>query len=99
MTVDRRMFRYEVPIDDSAHVIPLSRPPVRVSAAVTDGVFWFVEFWAEHITGTVKVDRTFQVFGTGHPLPSAAHWIATCPRTGHGLVWHLYEIGPVQTET
>jgi hypothetical protein len=97
MSIDRRVFRYQVPIDDQPHMIPLSRPPFSVSAAVHDDTGWFVEFWAEHIGGMVKLGRTFQVFGTGHPLPTAAHWVATCPRTESGLVFHLYEIGPFQT--
>jgi hypothetical protein len=35
----------------------------------------------------------FRVFGTGHQIPQNARWVATCPRTPAGLVWHLYELG------
>lgn len=93
MTAARRMFRYVVPVDDQPHVIPLSHSPVAV-AAVHDplGVF-SVELWAEHTEGAPQVRRTFQVFGTGHPLPDDARWAGTCARTAEGLVWHLYEIG------
>ena len=87
----RMMYRYEVPIDDQPHVIPLTHSPVAVAAVQS----WFaVEFWCEHTEGAPPSSRTFQVFGTGHPLPPGAKWRATCPRTPEGLVWHLYEVTP-----
>ena len=87
----RAMFRYEVPIDDQPHTIPLARDPVAVAAATS----WFaVEFWAERPERATMVKRTFQVFGTGHPLPENAHWVGTCARSAEGLVWHLYEVTP-----
>lgn len=90
--IDRRMFRYTVPIDDRAHVIELWDTPV--AAAVTGPVYGklSVEFWAEHAEGGLTIAHTYQVFGTGHPLPNGAEWVATCPRTPQGLVFHLYEI-------
>jgi hypothetical protein len=87
----RAMFRYEVPIDDQPHTIPLSHSPVAVAAVKS----WFaVEFWAESTRRATQVERAFQVFGTGHPLPEDARWIGTCPRSEEGLVWHLYEVTP-----
>ena len=32
--IDRRMFRYVVPVDDRAHAIPLSGSPVAVAFAI-----------------------------------------------------------------
>lgn len=84
----RRMYRYAVPINDQAHLIELSGDPVGVAAAIDT---WSVEFWAEYTAGAPQVNRAFQVFGTGHPLPEGACWIGTCPRVA-GLVWHLYEM-------
>ena len=85
---DRKMFRYEVPIDNEPHVFGLSHSPVAVAAQT---VAYIVEFWCEHTEGAPEVKRTFQVFGTGHPIPDGAKWVGTCPRTG-GFVWHLYEL-------
>jgi hypothetical protein len=86
---DRRMFRYEIPIDDQAHVVPLSHTPVAVAAVAA----WFaVEFWCESTKDAPAGGRAFQVFSTGQPLPDGAKWVGTCPRTEDGLVWHLYEV-------
>ena len=87
---DREMHRYEVPIDDGPHVIPLSGSPVAVAAQTHAYV---VEFWAED-TGGPPVKRMFQVFGTGHALPEGARWVGTCARV-EGFVWHLYELSYV----
>lgn len=60
----------------------------------TDAVH-VVEFWAEHDPDAYTEEpRTFQVFGTGQPLPDGAAWVGTCDRTPEGLVWHLYEVAP-----
>lgn len=86
----RRMFRYVVPDDGTAHTVPLSHSPVAVAASFDPPG---VEFWAEHTEGAPQISRAFQVFGTGHPLPDDARWAGTCARTAGGLVLHLYEIG------
>lgn len=90
MNAVRAMYRYEVPIDDAAHLIPLSHNPVAVAAQTAA---FTVEFWAEHTDSAPLVNRAFQVFGTGHPLPQNAKWIGTCQRT-EGFIWHLYEMTP-----
>lgn len=89
--IDRRMFRYTVPVDGGVHVIGLSHSPVAVAAA---GRFpgFSAEFWAEHTEGAPQVRRAFRVFGTGHLLPGDARWVGTLPRTPEGLVFHLYEL-------
>ena len=87
----RRMFRYEVPVDDQHHTFDLvSNISVRhVAAAAID----VVEFWAEDYDGVLlTIPRHFQVFGTGQPLPEGASWCGTCQRLPNGLVWHLYEV-------
>lgn len=86
--MSRRMFRYSVPADDKPSTFSLTGNPVAVAAHFED----VVEFWAEHDPGAPEVKRSFQVFGTGHPLPEGATWVGTCPRTQLGLVWHLYEV-------
>jgi hypothetical protein len=94
MKDDRRMYRYEVPVDGQPHTIPLSHNPVAAAAFQPGLVSWSVEFWAEHTEGAPPLSRAFQVFGTGQPLPEDARWIGTCPRTASGLVLHLYEVTP-----
>lgn len=88
--IDRRMFRYVVPVDDQPHVIRLSGSPVAVTFAMSGSPV--VEFWAEHTEGAPQTEQAFQVFGTGHPLPGDAEWVGTCPRTANGLVFHLYRL-------
>lgn len=95
--IDRRMFRYTVPVDDKTHVFLLWGTPVAFAAVSRDSGGFSVEFWAEHAEGGLTIARAYQVFGTGHPLPEGAEWVATCPRTVEGLVFHLYEI-PVPKE-
>lgn len=92
----RRMFRYEVQVNDlpQRHIVSgevhgaATRPWVPGETPV-------VEFWAENddqpSDGTL-LKRTFQIFGTGHPLPDQARWRATTERDSAGLVWHLYEM-------
>jgi hypothetical protein len=66
---------------------------IEQPAATGTGGIHVVEFWAEHNPDEHdERPRTFQVFGTGQPLPDDAHWVGTCDRTPDGLVWHLYEI-------
>jgi hypothetical protein len=89
----RYMYRYELPIDDQPHTYALGSWPL---AAAPCGDPYKVEFWAEHDDNPDNVrpiEVTLQVFGTGHPLPEWANWIATLPRTDLGLVWHIYVVG------
>ena len=87
----RRMYRYEVPVDDEPHTITsTSTPPLRVEATADSRV---VEFWA--IDGgqfPAATTRVYQVFGTGQAVPPGAVWRGTTSRTPHGLVWHLFEL-------
>jgi hypothetical protein len=92
----RRMFRYEVPVDDREHRHVVHGEVRKVATqAWTPGRMPVVEFWAENADpapdGTL-LQRTFQVFGTGHPLPENAQWRGTTDRDQAGLVWHLYEL-------
>jgi hypothetical protein len=82
----RRIYRYEVPVDDRPHTVQAG-PPLRVEARDVSTV----EFWAEDFDG-FEPSRTFQVFGTGHDVPPTARWCGTTSRTPEGLVWHLFEL-------
>ena len=84
---DRRIFRYEVPVDDQWHVHALSGPIVHVGCRKPS----VVEFWAFATNGPT-VDRAFCAFGTGQPLPpAAARHVGTVFAAGGALVWHLME--------
>lgn len=95
----KTVLRYEVPIDDKPHTFRLTYGPHKVATkrigAPHPGVTHRVEFWAEHEDrpGITAVERTFQVFGTGHPIPATGRIVGTTERLD-GLVWHLYEIFP-----
>lgn len=92
----RRMFRYEVPVDDREHRHIVHGKAVKVAVQPrVPGKAPVVEFWAEDVDpapGGTLLQRTFQVFGTGHPLPEKAQWRGTTDRDPAGLVWHLYEM-------
>lgn len=87
----RSVWRYEVPIDDQAHALALTGVPLCVASGAT---IRDVEFWAEHTEGAPETKRWFQVFGTGHLVPSGAVYCGTVPRIA-GLVFHLYEVFPL----
>lgn len=90
------MLRYQVIVNDRPQTIELyGGDPLRVAAArigVGPGAAHAVDFWAEGSLEAPGTKRTFQVFGTGHPLPEGARWWGTTDRTPEGLVWHLYEL-------
>lgn len=92
---ERRVLRYEVEVDDRAQVVALQGPVLHVEAIREEGwatVKHKVEFWAEGDPSRRGEQRTFQVFGTGQPLPEGAVWRGTTARTSEGLVWHLFEL-------
>lgn len=91
------MHRYEIPIDDKPHVVALTDTPVAAATQRGGGESpWGhtnVEIWAEYSPSEHPITQfTYQIFGTGHPLPDNARHVLTCPRDGLGLVWHVYEL-------
>jgi hypothetical protein len=100
--MSRRMLRYTVSVDGWPHMLTIGGDPVHVAAdGKSDGPGGGsdVEFWAEgdmgdgfEKLGDGWTERTFQVFGTGQPLPDGAVWRGTTDRTPEGLIWHLYEL-------
>jgi len=82
--------RYEVPVDDRAHVIALRGSIVHVWCRDPE----VVEFWAFDDASVPKDSRSFRVFGTGQPLPQGqlgARYVGTAITPGGALVWHLCE--------
>jgi hypothetical protein len=85
----RSVRRYEIPVGEPA-VFELGGHPWRVETCPgRDGV---VEFWTHFSGDKYTMTRTFQVFGTGHPVPEDAEWRGTTGRTRSGLVWQLFEL-------
>lgn len=46
-------------------------------------------FWAVVDTDAPKSLRTFQIFGTGHPIPEG--WVPMGSCIDGNFVWHLFE--------
>lgn len=86
--MSRSIFRYEVAVDDQAHPIATTSPPLHIAARRSE----FVEFWAEHDTDADPVTRSYIVIGTGHPIPAGATYVGTAPTWSGFLVWHLYQV-------
>lgn len=87
----RQVLRYEVPVDDAWHTIRVRGNIVHVATRSPEKV----EFWTYVCDG--EAERTFRVFGTGHPIPEAdAHtmpvYVGTALVPGMPLVWHLFEL-------
>jgi hypothetical protein len=95
----KTVLRYEVPINDQPHTFQLTHNPHAVATkriGVAPGTNVRVEFWVEYedLPDIVTAARrTFQVFGTGQPIPSSARLIGATERLD-GRVWHLYEVFP-----
>lgn len=90
-----RMFRYRVSVNDEPHQFELSSDPLHVEAGrwgVHPQGPHFVDFWTINVDGAPQRSRSFQVFGTGQPLPEDAKYIGTTARTDEGAVWHLFEL-------
>lgn len=86
----RRIFRYEVPVDDMVHEIHGAGTPLAVGCRDPR----VVEFWAINDSDVLPMPRFFTVVGTGHSLDRLR-----CPRhrgtavaPGGALVWHLIEV-------
>ena len=90
MSDERRILRWEVPIDDQDHPTNAAGPILR---AAGHREFWsVVEFWSMEGDPDFQVaSRVVRVFGTGQPIPDGYEWLATAERTAQGLVWHLFE--------
>lgn len=83
----RRIFRYEVPVDDEWHTLDLSGDVLHVASRNSADV---VEVWAYHDSNHNR-KRRFRVFGTGQPVPDGATYCGTSLIQNIPLVWHLLE--------
>lgn len=96
----RRVVRWEVPVDGSSHVLPLTGEVLHVDCREPQAV----EVWTYDSGGPIVPTRV-QVFGTGHELPEGAgphEYLGTAltpDATPYGpprgaLVWHLFRVAP-----
>jgi len=52
-----------------------------------------VTFWAQVETSITETEeRSFNIVGTGHPIPTGATYRGTTQMRDLGLVFHLYEM-------
>lgn len=82
----RKIHRFEVPVDDEWHVIPLSTNPLHVEARRPGTV----ELWAVVDDGPL-IPRHFRVYGTGQTIPDDVAHVGSALAFGGRLVWHLVE--------
>lgn len=94
----RKVFRYgPVVVTDGPQQVemPVSATIVNVGSKTTG----FIDIWAIVDEDAIEQTtvRTFQVFGTGHPLPEDAQYVDTSIQDGPfgmqngSMVWHLFE--------
>lgn len=51
-----------------------------------------ITLWAEVLEQSPPLDRTIEIFGTGHRMSAAPrNYIGTVQTMGGSLVWHVYE--------
>lgn len=84
-------WRFEIPVDDKPHPCTMgTATPIRVDYA--RGLIDRVEFWVPVKLEEDKIQRWFQVTGTGHDAPDGWRYIGCAGRHPAGLVWHLWEV-------
>jgi hypothetical protein len=88
MSGERRVLRYEVPVDDEWHRI---ESPGRILSRIAARRPDVVEFWAIQ-GGAVDGTGEFRVYGTGQPIEAGdVSYIGTTLAADGALVWHLFK--------
>jgi hypothetical protein len=62
--------------------------PQRVTSATMEGI----QLWAEVDPNAPTVAATFEMAGTGHPVPVTGIYCGTAVM-GDGFIWHIYLVG------
>ncbi|HDZ27289.1 hypothetical protein LCGC14_0866410 [marine sediment metagenome] len=89
----RTIYKYPIPIE-GAFEIELPTGAMILSFQSQNGVPCI---WAMVDTGFVEEERSFRLFGTGHPIGNipkgvSLHYIGTMQQSQiPPLVWHLFE--------
>jgi hypothetical protein len=81
----RTIFKYPVPVDDLMHThsIPAGSVVCYVGQQGCPCI------WIEVDTSMDRVERRFQIFGTGHPVPDGFIYVGTA--LDEPFVWHVFE--------
>ena len=92
----KRVLKYEVPVGGPVRFLIPSPSAFDFDTLHVDtdqlGDPSSVLMWLEVDDSLVQVDRGFQVFATGEPLPDGAEHCGSVRHMRSGLVWHLYEV-------
>lgn len=82
------VLRYEVPVDNQWHDMPLPGGIVHVATRNPH----VVEVWTMHTDdGSAGQPRTLRVYGTGQLIEDDVEHVGTVIAPGGALVWHLME--------
>lgn len=79
----RRIWKYELPVDDDKHLIPAHIVHVRAQSAN------LIEVWSEVDPDRMN-NQQHQVFGTGHEIPERAQYRGSV-EIGQ-FVWHVFNV-------
>ena len=90
--MNRRIYRYAIPLDAGPKVIRGPFVGDKVTALPSRTAPDQVDIWLETDSDRQPRERAFLIVGTGHPLPPGFWWVATVPGV-MGLIWHVLE-GP-----
>lgn len=102
---NRRMYKYSKPTSELSDEIWMTMPVGAVIRAVGNQAESLC-FWAEvEQRETRTAVRYFRVAGTGHPLEPARyyewkemHYLGTVQFLSGNLVFHIYELIPVESK-
>lgn len=88
--MQRRPLRYELPVNDNAHLLPAGKILHFTEHRNTQfGAVHRVEVWVE-VTVDGAATQHVQIIGTGHQIPDGAEHLASC--LDGRYVWHLYRL-------
>lgn len=87
-----RILRYEIPVDDQWHTLPIGGQIVHVGTRHAD----IVEIWVRDFQHAAhQLHRTFRVFATGQPIEGVTGFSpihrGSAITPGGAFVWHLFE--------
>lgn len=85
-----RIYKYEIPITDEVKV-QMPEGAIILSIQHQHG---YIFAWALVNPDALTVERTFRIYGTGHPIQSdmgGLKFLATVQTHQGNLVWHIFE--------
>lgn len=93
--MNRKIYKYTVPVDDQTHTIEIPDTHAKLLHVGHQGRVDEVLVWIEVQPDAELVKRRFRVFATGQEFPgfpddSSWHYVGTVVYAAVDLVWHLY---------